>query len=326
MSASIKGFVLRGLAAGAAGGAATALFLRFVTETQIGFALEFEDATGIGAGPGEAAEFSRGTQHWGGMAAAVLYGAVLGIVLGVTVAALHHRIAARNEFGRAIKVAGGAFVAIVLIPSLKYPPSPPTVGDPDTVSQRTTDYLLLMAASIVVVFAAFFLWQALTERGMDGAPRFARRRGSVRPDGHRADGAVAGEPGPDQPAGLGRRAGADDLGVAPPRQVLARMLANAKETGDGWIRDPQDPGESLDLSTVDDPSDLVGKPAAVSTAKLVPHAYTTVVWHFRMLVLAGLAPDVGGHGHGVRPPRRRPGPRRGQGPQPGRSTGPVPTP
>src|SRR4029077_67163 len=71
--------------------------------------------------------------------------------------------------------------------------------------------------------------------------------------------------------------------------VLARILANAKETGDGWIRDPQDPSESLDLSTVDDPSDLVGKPAAVSTAKLVPHAYTTVVWHFRMLVLAGLA-------------------------------------
>ena len=99
MTTSIKGFVLRGLAAGAAGGAATALFLRFVTETQIGFALKFEDATGIGAGPGEAAELSRGTQHWGGMAAAVLYGAVLGVVLGVTVAALHHRIAARNEFG-----------------------------------------------------------------------------------------------------------------------------------------------------------------------------------------------------------------------------------
>src|SRR5262245_42725390 len=112
VNSGIKGFVLRGLAAGAVGGAATALFLRFVTETQIDFALKFEHATGIGAGPGESAEFSRGTQHWGGMLAAVIYGAVLGVVLGVTVAALHHRIAARNEFGRAIKVAGGAFVAL----------------------------------------------------------------------------------------------------------------------------------------------------------------------------------------------------------------------
>src|SRR5947208_10316710 len=107
VTAGIKGFVLRGLAAGAVGGAATALFLRFVTETQIDFALKFEDASDLGTGPRAAAEFSRGTQHWGGMAAAVLYGAVLGVVLGVTVAALHHRLAARNEFGRAIKVAAG---------------------------------------------------------------------------------------------------------------------------------------------------------------------------------------------------------------------------
>ena len=39
MDNTIKGFILRGLAAGAAGGAAAALFLRFVTETQIGAAL-----------------------------------------------------------------------------------------------------------------------------------------------------------------------------------------------------------------------------------------------------------------------------------------------
>jgi hypothetical protein len=288
VSTSIKGFVLRGLAAGAAGGAATALFLRFVTETQIDFALRFEDATSIGAGPGEAAEFSRGTQHWGGMAAAVLYGAVLGVVLGVTVAALHHRIAARNEFGRAIKVAGGAFVAIVLIPSLKYPPSPPTVGDPDTVSQRTTDYLLLMAASVVVVFAAFFLWQALTERGLDGAPRFALGGGALVLMVTALMVLWPASPDPINPPDSDAKPALTISPAASP-QVLARILANAKETGDGWIRDPQDPSEPLDLSTVNDPSDLVGKPAAVSTAKLVPHAYTTVVWHFRMLVLAGLA-------------------------------------
>lgn len=288
MSTGIKGFVLRGLAAGAVGGAATALFLRFVTETQIDFALKFEHATGIGAGPGEAAEFSRGTQHWGGMLAAVLYGAVLGVVLGVTVAALHHRIAARNEFGRAIKVAAGAFVALIVIPGLKYPPSPPTVGNPDTISQRTTDYLLLMAASIVVVFAAFFLWQALTARGFDGAPRFLIGGGALVLMVTALLLLWPASPDAINPPDSDAKPALTISGNASP-EVLARVLATARQTGDTWIRDPKHPSEALDLSKISDPSDLVGKPAAVSTTKLVPHSYTTVVWHFRMLVLAGLA-------------------------------------
>src|SRR3954470_20387176 len=125
MDNRFKGFILRGLAAGAAGGAAAALFLRFVTEHQISIALRFEDATGIGLPPGDPAEFSRGTQHWGGMAAAVLYGMALGVVLAVVVAFLHHRLSGRDEFGRVAKVAGAAFVATVVIPGLKYPPNPP---------------------------------------------------------------------------------------------------------------------------------------------------------------------------------------------------------
>ena len=216
-------------------------------------------------------------------------------------------------------------MAIVLIPSLKYPPSPPTVGDPDTVSQRTTDYLLLMAASIVVVFAAFFLWQALTERGM-------RRRAPLPVGG----GALVlmvtalmvlwpASPDPINPPDSDAKPALTISERASP-QVLARILANAKETRDGWIRDPQDPSESLDLSKVTDPSDLVGKPAAVSTAKLVPHAYTTIVWHFRMLVLAGLALmwAVMATVFGLladAPARRRAKARNQAG-----STGPVPTP
>jgi len=54
VTTNFKTFLLRGLVAGAAGGAAAALFIRTVTETQIGYALRFEEATGIGAGPGEA--------------------------------------------------------------------------------------------------------------------------------------------------------------------------------------------------------------------------------------------------------------------------------
>ena len=172
MKITMKSFLWRGLAAGAIAGLVWGLYLRFVLETQIGFALQFEDAAGLGAPAGDDALFSRATQQAGGMAGALLYGLVLGIILAVTVAALHHRIAAHNEFGRAARVAAGIFVAMILIPMLKYPPNPPTVGDPDTASQRTSDFLLLMGASVVVVFVAFFAWQWFTDRGHEGAVRF----------------------------------------------------------------------------------------------------------------------------------------------------------
>ncbi|CAN5607342.1 hypothetical protein BH10ACT1_BH10ACT1_19380 [soil metagenome] len=288
MTLTMKGFIWRGLAAGAAGGIAWALFLRFVTETQIGFALEFEDATGIGAAPGAAPMYSRATQHWGGMAGALLYGIVLGIVIAVVVAALHHRIASRNEFGRAARISAAAFVALVIIPMMKYPPNPPTVGDPDTVNQRTSDFLLLMGAAIVIVFVAFFAWQWFTERGTDGALRFLAVGGGLSL-------VVVGlfafwPPNPDA-------VNPPDSDAAPalvvaqdaPAAVLDQMLATARNNGDGYLRDPKDPSESLDLSKVADGSALKGAPVAVSTSKLVDHGYTSAVWHFRVLAIAGYA-------------------------------------
>ncbi|HEX2575626.1 MAG TPA: CbtA family protein, partial [Aquihabitans sp.] len=288
MTPTMKGFVLRGLAAGAVGGVAWALFLRFVTETQIDIALRYEDAAGLGAGPADDALFGRGAQQAGGMLGAVLYGMVLGLVLGVAVAALHHRIAAHHEFGRAVRVATGAFVALVAIPMLKYPPNPPTVGDPDTVADRTTDFLLLMGASIVVVFLAFFAWQWCTDRGTDGAPRFALVGGGLvvavallyavwpaSPDG------VAPPDNEAAPAYVV----ADDA----PSAVLDAMLATARATGGERLRDPADPDEPLDLDTVVDGDDLRGVPVVAGTSELVPHSYAGMVWHFRMQAFAGYA-------------------------------------
>jgi len=71
--------------------------------------------------------------------------------------------------------------------------------------------------------------------------------------------------------------------------VLAAWLDTARATGDTSIRNPVDPDQPLDLSTFTDADALAGAPVALSTTKLVPHAYTTVIWHFRMLALAGLA-------------------------------------
>ena len=287
MSLTVKDFAVRGLAAGAVGGAAAAVFLRVVTETQIGFALEFEDAAGLGGPAGDPAEFSRSTQYWGGMAAAVLYGAVIGLALAVAVAALHHRVRAANEFGRVVRIATGAFVAVVVLPGLKYPANPPAVGDPDTVGERTRLFLSFMGASILIVFAAWFLWEALTERGWDGAPRFSAVGGAFAAVVALAFVVWPAPPDtivpPDNEA-VPALAIAED---APP-DVLAAMLATARANDTEWIRDPADPSEPLELDGLA-ADDLAGAPAAVSTANLVDHSFATVVWKFRVLSLAGLA-------------------------------------
>ncbi len=288
MKKDFKGFLWRGLAAGAAGGLVTALFIRLVTETQIGYALKFEDATGIGLPPGEAPEFTRGQQQWGGMGAAIIFGIALGVCFGVVVAALHHRIRASNEFSRGARVAVAGFVAVVLIPALKYPPNPPTVGDPDSIDDRTTYYLLLVGASIIVMLVAWVLWERLTDSGVVGAPRFAAGGGAFLVMVTLLF--VLFPSSPD-------RIGAPDSDAAPalvvaddaPPEVLDQMLATARDTDDTAIRDPQAPDEPLDLSTVSGGEDLAGAPVAVNTTKLVPNAYTTVVWHFRILSFAGLA-------------------------------------
>jgi len=287
-SQGIKGFIWRGLAAGAVAGIATALFIRFVTETQIGNALGFEDATGIGAGPGEAAEFSRSTQHWGGMAAAVIYGVALGLVLGVACAALHHRLSGRNEFDRAFKVAAGGFVGLVFIPALKYPPNPPTVGDPDTIGQRSTEYLLLMMAAIVVVFLGWTFWGFLTDRGWDGAARFLVGGGAFVVAVSLLIALWPASPDAINPPDSDAAPALQISATAPP-DVLAAILANARATRDEWLRDPRDPSQPLELAGVSDPAQLTGVPAAVNTAKLVPESYTNVIWHFRMLSIGGLA-------------------------------------
>jgi hypothetical protein len=285
---TVKTFVLRGLAAGAAGGVVAALVLQFLTQAQIGIALRFEDAMELGLPPGDPADFSRGTQQLGGMVAALIYGAVLGLVLGVALASLRHRIAGRNDFERAAKIATAAFVAMVLIPAMKYPPNPPAVGDPDSVGSRTGAYLTLLLASLVIVVAVWYLWQYLTERGIDGGARFLLGGGAF---AVLVTLALVVWPANDDPLEPPRNEAAPALVVADdaPDEVLDELLATAR-TGDAeWLRDPADPDEALDLDSVPDGAVLAGTPAAISTAELVPHSYTAMVWHFRILSIGGLA-------------------------------------
>ena len=284
----MKTFVLRGLAAGAAGGLASAIFLRLVTETQIGWAINIENASGLGAPPGDADMFTRATQHLGGMLAAIIYGAFLGLILGVVVALLHDKVKSRDEFGRVAKVVGAAFVATSLLPGLKYPANPPTVGNPDTISERTAAYLGLILVCCGIVVAARWIWIRLTEQGFTGGARFLLGGGAAVLMVTIAF--LVFPPNPDRIEPPNSEAApALIVAKATPRVVLDAMLDNAKATGDESYRNPRDTGKALDLDQLSDGSELIGKPVAISTTKITPHVYTTLIWHFRLWSWLGIA-------------------------------------
>lgn len=153
-------YLREGLVAGAAGGLAMAVFLLFVGERSLGEAISREMASGA---PQEM--FTRGAQQVGGAVGALLYGAFLGVILGLTLALVRHRLAG-DDVKRSIRVATAGFVAVILVPFVKYPPSPPGVGDPETVGRRTALYVLLVGISVVATWAGWRAYRTLVARGL----------------------------------------------------------------------------------------------------------------------------------------------------------------
>ncbi len=154
-------FIREGLAAGAAGGLAAAVYLLVVVEPILDAAIALEGGAG---GPAHQALFTRGAQQLGGAVGTVLYGAFVGVILGATVALVRHRLGG-DDWQRAVRVAVAGFVSVMLVPFLKYPPNPPGVGDPSTVGGRTALYLLFVAVSVTAAWAAWRLSRTLAARG-----------------------------------------------------------------------------------------------------------------------------------------------------------------
>lgn len=157
------GVLRRGFLAGAAAGVSLALFVRLVGEPTLARAIALEAQRSRDFHEEEL--FSRGAQQIGGMVGAVVYGVCVGLIAAVVLASVGRRSPARIEWRRSMAFAGVAFVAVVLVPSLKYPASPPGVGDPATVGRRTLLFVALLAWSLLASWATWRLWLRLQEKG-----------------------------------------------------------------------------------------------------------------------------------------------------------------
>ncbi len=112
--------------------------------------------------------FTRGVQSSAGLGFGVLiFGLAMGALFAVVFCVVYARAAgsAKSLAPRQLSVLlAAAFVAVYLVPFLKYPPNPPSVGQSDTIGARTGWYLVILLISVVLAIAAVLFARRLADR------------------------------------------------------------------------------------------------------------------------------------------------------------------
>jgi hypothetical protein len=167
--------LLRGMLVGLVAGILSFAFLKAFGEPQVDRAIAFETqldeakaqvaaeeakAKGLAA-PTEAADeelVSRPTQAGIGLFTGVMvYCAAFGGLFALAFAASYGRMGDLGTRGTSAMLAGLGIVAVYVVPNLKYPANPPSVGDPDTIGMRTGLYFAAIALSLAAMIAAAML-------------------------------------------------------------------------------------------------------------------------------------------------------------------------
>jgi predicted cobalt transporter CbtA len=151
-------------------------FLKIYGEPQVDRAIAFEaqmdeakaeaeKAKGM-AMPAEEPELvSRPVQAGIGLFTAVIvYSAAFGGLFGLAFAFAQGRVpGALSPQALSALLAITGFIAIYLVPNLKYPANPPSVGDPETIGIRTALYFGIIAISLAAIVGAIAFRRMLTE-------------------------------------------------------------------------------------------------------------------------------------------------------------------
>jgi hypothetical protein len=142
--------LLRGMLAGFVAGLLAFGFARAFGEPQVDRAIAFEKQ--MSAAKGQAPEpelVSREVQASAGLfTGVVVYGAAIGGLFSLVLAFLYGRVGRLNARSLSALLAVAAFIAIVLVPAIKYPPNPPAIGNPETIGLRTALFFIMIALSV----------------------------------------------------------------------------------------------------------------------------------------------------------------------------------
>lgn len=152
----LRTLLIWGLLAGLCGGIVGSGFAKVVGEPPLDRAIAWESAHARAAGEAPHAEVvSRTVQSSIGLfTGACVYGIALGGLFALVFAGAYGRVSRAGPAVTAVGLGAAAFVVLYLVPFLKYPANPPSVGDPATIGERTTLYFGMMAISLLAAIAA----------------------------------------------------------------------------------------------------------------------------------------------------------------------------
>ena len=172
-----KQIIGRGLLAGALAGLFAFVFARIFVEPVIERAIGYEDgvgaaheaveaAAGAGHSHGEGGElFTRTVQANIGMGFGVLaFSVAMAALFAVVFAVAYGRVGDVSARMLSVLIAGGMLLSLYVIPTLKYPASPPAVSLDETIRQRTLLYLLLVVLSAALLVGAVYVGRLLAPR------------------------------------------------------------------------------------------------------------------------------------------------------------------
>ncbi|RXF72781.1 CbtA family protein [Hansschlegelia zhihuaiae] len=170
----VGNLLLRGMMIGVLAGLLAFCFAKTFGEPWVDYAIAFEEhPSHAAAGAAEEPEIvSRQTQAGFGLLTGLLvYGAAIGGLLALAFAFADGRLGRLSSRSVAAVIAALGYVAIVLVPQLKYPANPPAVGSADTIVARTELFFVMLAFSVALMIAAAMFGRRLSERfgGWNGA-------------------------------------------------------------------------------------------------------------------------------------------------------------
>lgn len=166
-----RNFLVRGLLAGLIAGLLSFAVAYTVGEPQVDAAIAVEKAAAAHAAehaknpPADGhthedsgTEVSRENQSTWGLATGTLaVGITLGGVVGLASAFAVGRIGRLRPSQSTALVALIGFIAVGLVPFLKYPSTPPAVGNEDTIASRTLEFFSMQGISILAAIGAVLL-------------------------------------------------------------------------------------------------------------------------------------------------------------------------
>jgi len=179
----VRTFLVRGMLVGIVAGLLSFAFLKIYGEPQVDLAVAFETQQDEAKAAALKAEghdhasashdhmseahthmadhdepelVSRSVQAGLGLfVAVVVYSAAFGGLFGLAFAFAYGRTSGTlTPRALAMALAATGFVAIYLVPNVKYPANPPAVGEPETIGIRTALYFVMIAISLAAMIAS----------------------------------------------------------------------------------------------------------------------------------------------------------------------------